>query len=564
MELTRRGWLGLASAAGAVAVAGPLGAAKAAAIPARYREAVERIRAFALADLADKGFPAMQIALAGPDGFAATLAVGHSDLERRLPVREDQLFQIGSISKSLVAMALFALADRGKVDLSAIAQALLPDYPLPPEPITVAQLLEHSSGLPNAGFSAFPSVPDGRLWTGFAPGSRYSYCNLGYALIGAIVERASGMSCAAAVETLVLRPLGMASARPAIRVADRGLYAIGYARMREDLPWLPGAALAPAPWIDFDNPAGSVAATAADMACYLSCLARLAQGKGAPLFSDTMADRFRTGTVDATGNGPGARYANGLVHVTVENRQCLRHTGGMRAFSSAFLLDKETGLGCYASVNVGGAGGYRPREVTEYALAMLRAAGAGLPLPQERKPAPPPPVENAARYTGRWLASDGPELTIAERGGALFVTAKGRERPLRAAGGEGAFVTDHPALPAQRFAFDAAPTPLLLLGDRLYGRDRAPPRQPPSPRLSLYAGTYYDAAAWEPRIVVHALGETLLIGTEALSEAPDGSWRFVDSAGASERIWFQHRVAGRPQTLNLSGVLFRRLHDDAL
>jgi CubicO group peptidase (beta-lactamase class C family) len=217
MRLTRREWIGCGAASAGLMLLP--GAARAAGQRAELlAPVVERVRAFARADLAAKGFPGMQIALAGPGGAAATLAVGASELDRGTPASPDQLFQIGSITKSLTALAVFVLAERGRIDLGATVQDLLPDLPLPAEPITVAHLLEHSAGLPNslADINEL-SLPEGRLWTGFAPGSRFSYCNLGYALLGTIVARAAGTSFPQVLEQLVLRPIGMVRARPARR-----------------------------------------------------------------------------------------------------------------------------------------------------------------------------------------------------------------------------------------------------------------------------------------------------------------------------------------------------------
>jgi CubicO group peptidase (beta-lactamase class C family) len=246
MEVTRRDWLGLAAGAGAVAAAAPLRAQGrrkevwTGGSGRDYGPAIGRIRAFAAADLADKGLPGMSVALVGPDQFAATFAVGLADLDRGTPAAPEQLFQIGSITKSLTAMALFVLADRGKLNLDARVQDLLPDHPLPPEPITLTHLLDHSSGLPN-GLDNPCLHPGARrpALDRFQPGSRYSYCNLGYGLLGAVIERASGMAYPLALETLVLKPLGMVHSVPVIRTADRAAFATGHIRFRDDIPWLP-------------------------------------------------------------------------------------------------------------------------------------------------------------------------------------------------------------------------------------------------------------------------------------------------------------------------------------
>jgi CubicO group peptidase (beta-lactamase class C family) len=536
----------------------PVLAATAGAAPgAAYEEAVERIRAFAAEDLAAKGFPGMLIALVGPNGYSHSFGVGFADRDRRIPVRPDHLFQIGSISKSLTDLLLFALVDRGKLDLDSWVQALLPEYPLPPEPITVAQLVEHSSGLPNTLYSPFGNLPGGRLWTGFPPGSRFSYCNLGYALLGRVAERASGMSLAHAMRNLVLKPIGMTAAQPVILSEHRERYATGYSRTREDIPWMPRAPLSPAAWLDFDNAGGSVAATGPDAIAYLRYIGTIARGKGGPIMSDALARRYGAPTIDAPEFGQGGRYGNGLASIELDGRACYRHTGGMTAFSSAFTLDKETGTGCLASVNVGGAGGYRPRELTEYAMALLIAAGAGQSLPAVREPTLPKAVEQPERFTGRWVSESG-DLTIAGRGGTLFVSAAGKERPLRQARKNG-FFTDHPALAPYSLVFEGEEAPLLRIGSRLYGRGKAPaiPRSPE--RLAALAGFYYNAGAWDPRQIVSVVGERVFMDSEALLEAPDGSWRFVNPDLVPERLWFENMAGGRPQQLNVSGTRYDRM-----
>jgi hypothetical protein len=118
-------------------------------------------------------------------------------------------------------------------------------------------------------------------------------------------------------------------------------------------------------------------------------------------------------------------------------------------------------------------------------------------------------------------------------------------------------VTDHAALSPHALAFDQT-RPLMRLGERLFGRDAAPPQPARVPRLAALAGSYASSSSWTPRRTVFALGEQLFLGLDEVREAPDGSWRYVDEGGASERIWFQHLVAGGPQRLNVSGIPYAR------
>jgi hypothetical protein len=122
------------------------------------------------------------------------------------------------------------------------------------------------------------------------------------------------------------------------------------------------------------------------------------------------------------------------------------------------------------------------------------------------------------------------------------------------------FVTDHPALDPYILVFDSDPS-VLRLGSRLFGRGSPPPAQPPSQRLAALAGTYYNPGSWSTRPRVFAAGDRLFLGNEELLEAADGSWRSKSSSLASERVWFQHAISGRPQVLNVSGTLFDRMPD---
>ena len=308
--------------------------------------------------------------------------------------------------------------------------------------------------------------------------------------------------------------------------------------------------------MDFTSAAGCVAATAADMVRYLQFILQLGKGQGAPLFSDSLAERFRSSTIDR--DTPGERYGHGLVHTAVDSQPVLRHTGGMIGFSSAFTVDPAAGVGVYASVNAGGAGGYRPIELNNYAIALLRAAAVGRSFPEPRSPAPPPPVPEPVvrQLVGRWISGDRLEFTIAERGGALFISSQGTERPLRV--NDKVFVTDHPSLPPYALAPYEASEDLLRLGGHLFARGRAAPMPPVSQPVAALAGAYFAPEAWSPYARVFALGSYIVIGGNLLREAPDGSWRFADPALAPERVWFEDVADGRPQTMNVSGTRFTR------
>ena len=156
-----------------------------------------------------------------------THGFGVRDLESKAPVDADTLFRIGSVSKTITALAVMRLRDQGKLLLDTPAAIYLPalrasaaptaDSP----PLTVRHLLSMTSGLPfddlwgavtfgysDAEFSRF--LERGISFAG-PPGERYRYSNLGFALLGKIVERVSGKPFSDYIASDVFGPLGMKS-----------------------------------------------------------------------------------------------------------------------------------------------------------------------------------------------------------------------------------------------------------------------------------------------------------------------------------------------------------------
>ena len=354
MVVDRRTWLKLATVGAGASVAG----AALAAPPAQpspvvtivskgagatdYGSALAHLSDYIALHLKDYGLPGMTFCVSDKDGFVAVINAGWADVDKRIPLGPDHLFQIGSISKSFAAICVLKAAAAGKLGLDDALADHLPGVPLPVERITIRQLLTHSTGLPDdAPF--FPRGGDQRLWLGYAPGSRFSYSNTGYALLGLMLERIHGKPYAAIVQTEALVPLGMTGTRGSIRTKDMAQYAVGYWPYLQDRPFPQQGHLGIAYFTDFTESAGCVAAPGVEMARYIRYLIGAGSGHGAPLLSDADARAFTTPVIDAPVFGPKAHYAFGLGVVPVNGRQLLHHTGGMMAFSSSIHIDPEGG-----------------------------------------------------------------------------------------------------------------------------------------------------------------------------------------------------------------------------
>jgi CubicO group peptidase (beta-lactamase class C family) len=573
MQITRRGWLG-ATAAGAAAIGAP---AMAMAAPVRraeiptakfqilstgsidYRPALEALAAYAQGELVAVGLPGMTLSVTDNAGFTAVLALGWADLDARDPVTPDHLFQIGSISKSFLALTVLSLADQGAIDIDAPIARYLPGAPWPDAPITAAQIMSHTSGLPD-GAAIFPRTPDGRLWTGFPAGSKFSYSNTGFDLLGAAVEHVTGTSHELAILQHVRKPLGVSDIAGQITQNDRPRFPKAY------IPWdqtlaaeMPGAAMGEAKWDPEDTPAGCIAATSGMMARYLRGAMAIAGGKGAPVLSDPMARRFVTPVIASDADfGPGSKYALGVAIQPVDGAPCLHHTGGMVAFSSSFHADPAVGVAAFASVNAR-IGGYRPRQTTAYAIRLMRAARAKAPLPAPPDPLGPWKMKDPTALYGRYFGPDDEEITISA--GAEFPQISGMEATAPIYLADGMIATPHYAF--ARHGFDPARTDGavtgLWWGETLFGRDTAA-SQPVAPdRLRALAGVYINRDPWAGYAVVFARGETLVLeGGGPLVERGDW-WSREKDVGGVERFRFDGVLNGKATRLNVSGADFIRL-----
>jgi CubicO group peptidase (beta-lactamase class C family) len=552
MSITRRGWLG---ATAATALAAPALARGADVPPPRfqvvspgvhdYGPALEALADYARREIAELGLPGMSLSVTDAEGYTAVLTVGVADLETREPIRPDHLFQIGSISKSFLALTILSLVDEGAVDLDASVARFLPEAPLPAEPITVRQLLSHTGGLPDDA-PVFPRVPEARLWTGFVPGSRFSYSNTGFVVLGAMVERVTGLSHQTAILQRVRAKMGVADIAGDISQANRARFPKGYVPADQSrAAELPGAAMTEAKWDPETTPAGCIAATSEMMARYLRGLLNLGTGRGAPVLSDESARLFVTPLAGADEFGHGSHYALGVALQAVDGVPCLHHTGGMVAFSSSFHADPAAGVAAFASVN-SRQGGYRPRQTTAYAIRLMRAARAGGAAPAAPDPWMLSRIADPAPLLGTFAAADGRVFSITAGEGFPRFAAVGDAEPLYRAGES--LATPHPLYAGHSLdpVMSSGRARAFWWGEALFGRD-TPPAQPAAPeRLRA------------PATVLARGGALALDGGGRLTDR-GGWWAPEKDVGGVERLRFEGMLNGRATRLNVSGIDLARL-----
>ena len=209
----------------AIITAAMLLAAPAAAAPVRPQVALAPSRCTVLADLvAGRDGRAPQLSgvigvVASRDRILRAEAHGLAEMEFRRPLTTDSVVRVASISKLVVAIAVWRLVEQGRLDLDRDVGLYLgwslhhPQFP--DRPVTLRQLMSHTSGIvdgPGYGFALEDRLADKltpQHWGPGAPGRRFEYANLNYGIIATVMEAATGERFDRLMTQLVLAPLNI-------------------------------------------------------------------------------------------------------------------------------------------------------------------------------------------------------------------------------------------------------------------------------------------------------------------------------------------------------------------
>ena len=192
----------MALAAATVPVAAAAAAATAAAPAAQHD-----IAAFVHSEMQERQIPGLQLAVIRHGKVVLSRNFGLASVQYQLPVTDASLFSINSATKAFTGVAVMQLVQQGKVDLAAPIGQYLAGLPAAWQAVTVTQLLNHTSGLPDvldqrSGKLVGPQPDDAvTAWKAAqalpveaAPGQRYRYNQSNYVLLAQLIERQSGLS----------------------------------------------------------------------------------------------------------------------------------------------------------------------------------------------------------------------------------------------------------------------------------------------------------------------------------------------------------------------------------
>ncbi len=433
-----------------------------------------------------------------------TAGVGYADLAARSPALPETTFQIGSIGKSMTALALLQLVPAGRLDINAPISTHLPWLALPSRygPITLRHLLSHTAGLP-AGTDFAPAA----RYEGYAlrdteaawePGSRYHYSNTGYKLLGWLLEDVTGLDYAGVIRQRVLEPLGMNASEPVISHRAWHGMATGYVDLHDDRPRRLNDTLIPAHWSEYAVGDGSQVSTAGDMARFARLFLNGGRGDAGPIVSPAMYGLMTTPVIEMPGRWGDQHeygYGFGLIIHRADGHDFIGHGGSTVGFRSIMITDQTDGLGVVILCNGAGGDLY---PAARYALQSAAAIRDGGPIPEAPTLPDPTRVESADRYAGRFVdQASSAALTLTARDGRLLLHH--RDRPaiaLEHIDGNTFCVPDDHFDPfplrfrAPQDAQDAAAMVEVHHGPAVYVREGAAP-----PAASVSYSTEWDAFA---------------------------------------------------------------------
>lgn len=534
-------------------------------IPAEgsYAAVAEALGRLIERERADKGLPAVMIALVDGRRVVWSQGFGLADPRTKRPATAETVARVGSVSKLFTDLALMRLVERGEVDLDAPVATYLPDFapenPFEP-PITLRQLMAHRSGLvrePPVGHYFDPTSPSlaatveslNRTRLVYAPGARTKYSNAGISVVGRVVEAKHGRPFERAVQDSVLRPLGMTRSGFALTPELE-------ADLATAVMWTVDGRTFEAPTFALGtSAAGNLYGTVNDLGHFLAALFAGGEGPGGRVVSrETLESMWEPQFA-----GPSGRSAFGLGFALgeLDGRRRVGHSGAVYGFATdlAALPEEELGVAVVATKDCANA---VARDLADFALRLMLQARRGEPLPDPPPAAGPVPLEVARRVEGKYL-KDAIGFELKEAGGRLtFLPILGGFRARVRSLGE-ALVVDDALASGPRLAVDGDTLTIGRLRFSRVAEDGPPP--PAQGRweglIGEYGWDHNTLYILEKHGTLYALIEWFFY--YPLDERSADEFAFPASGlYDGERLVFERDEHGRATKVVAAGVTFER------
>jgi len=307
--------------------------------------------------IAYRGLPGIAVGVVSDQELVWSAGFGYANVAEKTPMTPTTKFRMASHSKMFAAIAIMQLREQGKLRLDDPVSQYLPWFKAKPAgdddgPITIEQLLSHSSGLQREAGDHwtsynFPTADElRRLYAdrqaAFAPSVRWKYSNLGYAIAGMVTEQVTGEKWADYIDRNIFKPLGMNASSVDKNVP--GL-TVPYARRmpdgtREVLPFVDARGMAAAT---------GVTSNVEDMAKFVSAqFRRGARGGDRVVSTGSLRELHRVRSVEENWT---AGTALGFDVSRIDNRTYVGHGGGYPGNTTQTLIQLDDKIGVIVLTN---------------------------------------------------------------------------------------------------------------------------------------------------------------------------------------------------------------------
>lgn len=392
--------------------AGPLAAQTRPADDPDVQGAIRLFSAWMEGQIAYRGLPGVVVGVVADQELAWAAGFGYADVAARRPMTAETRFRMASHSKLFTATAIMQLREEGKLRLDDPVTQYLPWFRVksaePDDPpVTIEQLLTHSSGLPREADAhwttldfptaeEFQALMPGRE-AAFSPEVRWKYSNLAYTVAGMVVEAVSGERWADYVQRHIYRPLGMTAS--SVDVNDPGL-AVGYGRR------MPDGSRAVLPFVDSRGMASAtgITSTVGDMAKFVSAQFRKGPRGGSQILGTAgLREMHRVRMLENTWTrGTGIGFAVSRVN----NRLYVGHGGGYPGYTTQTLIQLDDKVGVIVLTNTNDS------DPSGIASQLMRTVGAAVAKATAVRPAVAAWDPAWARFAGLYRGRGGDSQVV--------------------------------------------------------------------------------------------------------------------------------------------------------
>lgn len=370
---------------------------------------------------------------------------GFADLENQVPATAETVYRLGSITKQFTAVAIMLLAEDGKLSVDDELTKFLPDYPTHDKKITLRHLLQHTSGIKSyTSLKEFPKLSRSDYTHDemlalfkdepleFEPGTKWSYCNSGYYLLGVVIEKVSGQKYEEFLAERIFRPLAMSDTRYGHARPLIPRRAMGYANSPQGL--------VNDEFISMDAPyaAGALVSTVLDLVKWHQALEQ-----NALLSSESYAAMYERTKLTGGGTRP---YGFGWQLGELADHKSIGHGGGIPGFSTMMTRYPDDRLAVIVLSNTATANsGAVAKEIAQVMLGVEE---------EPQKPVEDKPIEAALaeQLVGKYKIEDADAvIEVTADGGKLFGSLNGRAKERLKYQGEREFVVDNDDEPRVEF-----------------------------------------------------------------------------------------------------------------